>query len=81
MEIRVTRADLKGEYVDPYDCPIARAVIRAFPGSPVSVWPRTVFIGHDSYFLSEGANKKALRRARTLWGKIVGGFTINLIKT
>ncbi len=81
MKIRVTRADLKGEYTDPKDCPIARAVIRSFPGFQIHVSPKFVFIGLDTYFLSRSDNAKAYKRSGSIWGLIMGGFTINLIKT
>ncbi len=37
VELKITKEDLLGKYEDIYDCPVARAFKRNFPGIKISV--------------------------------------------
>lgn len=80
IKIQVTREDLKGKYMNVQDCPIARAAKREFKTDEVYAGGFMVKVNGEQFEYSSGAVSKANMRSRSLWGKIMGGFTLTLTK-
>lgn len=78
IKIKVTRYDLNKYYLNSDDCPIANSIKRNFNTFNVKVFASCVYIDDRCYNIREKDNQKALERSQTLWGKIIGGFTIEL---
>lgn len=76
--IRVTRKDLKGDYLSCLDCPIARACKRFF-NEDIMVSARKVHLKDIIYRFSDKDSWKAFRRSKSkLLRYILRGFTIEL---
>ncbi len=81
IEFKVTRDDLDHTYYSSYNCPIARAIKRHLKMDDGIVVTRSeVYINGSPYPLDSGYDDKARWRAKSFWGKIVGGFTVKLIR-
>lgn len=81
MKFKVTRQDLKGEYTEPTDCPIARAIKRQLKISEdivFGVTPRIVYINGKYYNLPREADIKARERSQSFKGWLLGGFTFEI---
>lgn len=90
ISTRVTRQDLIRPYSDGFMCPIASALQRQFPELSVYVTTYDVQLWRKAqhgyglstpvfiYKLKIADNDKAQSRAGTIWGKIIGGFTVIL---
>jgi hypothetical protein len=58
VKVTVTRADIRcGKRMDPYSCPIARAVIRASGCQDISVGSYTARVGQRVFNLSRAARR------------------------
>lgn len=92
IKVRVTRQDLKNPYSSPNRCPIATALKRAFPhlaimvgGRSVDMWDPNYKGGRSfpvyEYSLRREDTRKAMDRGdNSLWGKIIGGFDVVLVR-
>lgn len=81
MKIKVTREDLKGQYTEPMDCPIARAIKRQLKIDDESyfcVTPHSVVINGKRYSLPKEADLKAQKRSQSFIGRLLGGFTFEI---
>ena len=92
IKVRVTRKDLKNRYNGPTSCPIYRALKRNFPHLAFMVGSTRVHAWDYSrmdngafpcyeYNLERKYDKKAFwRSGNSLWGRIMGGFDVVLVR-
>jgi len=85
IEIKINREDLKGNYSSIEDCPIARASKRYFNTTHILVGYTVDILNsrHNEiikvYSTTIKDRSKALTRGgNSLWGKLIGGFTMEL---
>ena len=77
----VTREDLKGHYMDGWDCPVSRSIRRTLGlnMNQVCVGSHKVNICGILYTLPAHADKKAYERSKNWWNRVfLGGFKFSL---
>lgn len=83
IEIVVNREDLKGKYLNSYECPISRACKRHFNTQHIFTRPHIVQVKQDKEYVNYKLRaiddwKARFRAGNSLWGRIIGGFTVKL---